>query len=108
MKLFDRISTGLDLHDLHQAVLATKKAQNKFSTVFCEEIMYSIKHILAISSLAMGIALPMSGNAQTMMMDQGKMGMSQSASMDCRISSETSIRTVDWLKRRIRSSTWAM
>lgn len=81
MKLFDRISTGLDLHDLHQAVLATKKAQNKFSTVFCEEIMYSIKHILAISSLAMGIALPMSGNAQTMMMDQGKMGMSQSASM---------------------------
>ncbi len=43
--------------------------------------MSNIKHILAISALAMGTALPMSGIAQTMMMDQGKMGMSQAGSM---------------------------
>lgn len=74
-------SLGLGLHDLHQAVLATKKSHNRFSEIFHEEIMSNIKHILAISSLAMGMALPTSGIAQTMMMDQSKMGMSQSASM---------------------------
>lgn len=74
-------SLGLGLHDLHHAVLATKKSHNRFSEIFREEIMSKIKHILAISSLAMGMALPTSGIAQTMMMDQSKMGMSQSASM---------------------------
>lgn len=74
-------SLGLGLHDLHQAVLATKKSHNRFSEIFREKIMSNIKHILAISSLAMGMALPMSSIAQTMMMDQSKMGMSQSASM---------------------------
>ena len=69
------------LHDLHQVVLATKKGRNRFSAISREEIMKNIKHILAISSLALGIALPMSSIAQTMMMDQSKMGMSQSASM---------------------------
>lgn len=71
----------LGLHDLHQLVLATKKSHNRFSEIFREEIMSNIKHILVISSLAMGVALPMSSIAQTMMMDQSKMGMSQSASM---------------------------
>ncbi len=74
-------SLGLGLHDLHQAVLATKKSHNRFLEKFHEEIMSNIKHILVISSLAMGVALPMSSISQTMMMDQSKMGMSQSASM---------------------------
>lgn len=74
-------SIGLGLHDLHQAVLATKKSHNRFPEIFREKIMSNIKHILAISSLAMGMALPMSSIAQTMMMDQGKTGMPQSASM---------------------------
>lgn len=72
---------GLDLHDLHQAVLTIKKSHDRFSAIFREEIMNNIKHILAISSLAMGIALPVSSIAQTMMTDQSKMGMQQSASM---------------------------
>ena len=52
--------------------------------------MSNIKHILVISSLAMGVALPMSSISQTMMMDQSKMGMSQSASM-----TDGEIRKVD-------------
>jgi Cu/Ag efflux protein CusF len=46
-----------------------------------EEIMNTIKNILAISALAMGTFMPMGSFAQTMM-DHGKMDMSQaSASM---------------------------